>query len=65
MDEGLEVSKLVGMTEEEARSLIERAGLRVRIGGRDGQDYVLTTDYWIDRVTLYLKEGKVTEAIIG
>jgi hypothetical protein len=65
VDDGLEVSKLVGKTEAEARALIERAGLRVRISGRDGEHYILTMDYWIDRVNLYIENDKVVEAKIG
>jgi hypothetical protein len=65
VDDGLEVSKLVGKTEEQARVLIERAGLRVRISGRDGEHYILTMDYWIDRVNIYIENDKVVEASIG
>lgn len=57
--------KYVGMTEEEAVQAIQAAGLKARIMCRDGQRYVGTCDFRLDRVNLTITQGKVTNATVG
>ncbi len=56
---------VVGMSEAEATKTAEAKGLTVRVGSRDGEDFPLTMDYRIDRVTLTVKADKVTAATPG
>jgi hypothetical protein len=68
----MDLSMLVGKTEEEAKELIEATkddglgeGLRWRDVRRDGQAYVCTRDYRLDRVNLETEKGIVTRAYLG
>ncbi|MEY3823018.1 MAG: hypothetical protein RL628_1126 [Actinomycetota bacterium] len=56
---------VVGMSEAEATKTAEAKGLTVRVGSRDGEDFALTMDYRTDRVTLTVKDDKVTAATPG
>ena len=56
---------VVGMSEAEATKTAEAKGLTVRVGSRDGEDFPLTMDYRIDRVTLTVIADKVTAATPG
>ena len=56
---------IVGMSEAEATKAAEAKGLTVRVGSRDGEDFPLTMDYRIDRVTLTVVADKVTAATPG
>ena len=56
---------VVGMSEAEATKTAEAKGLTVRVGSRDGEDFPLTMDYRTDRVTLTVKDDKVTAATPG
>ena len=56
---------VLGMSEAEATKTAEAKGLTVRVGSRDGEDFPLTMDYRIDRVTLTVKADKVTAATPG
>lgn len=56
---------VVGMSEAEATKTAEAKGLSVRVGSRDGEDFPLTMDYRTDRVTLTVKDDKVTAATPG
>lgn len=60
-----DVSKLVGLTEEDAKTKITAAGLKCRVRNRDGQAFVGTCDYRMDRVNLSITDGKVTSASLG
>lgn len=56
---------VLGMSEVEATKTAEAKGLTVRVGSRDGEDFALTMDYRIDRVTLTVVAGVVTAAAVG
>jgi hypothetical protein len=56
---------VVGMSEAEATKTAEAKGLTVRVGSRDGEDFPLTMDYRLDRVTLTVIADKVTAATPG
>jgi hypothetical protein len=56
---------VLGMSEVEATKTAEAKGLSVRVGSRDGEDFPLTMDYRTDRVTLTVKDDKVTAATPG
>ena len=56
---------VLGMSEAEATKTAEAKGLTVRVGSRDGEDFPLTMDYRIDRVTLTVIGDKVTAATPG
>lgn len=58
-------TEIVGMPEEEAVRVAEERGLSIRVGQRDDETYMLTTDYVDTRITVTIKEGVVTDAIVG
>jgi hypothetical protein len=53
------------MSEAEATKTAEAKGLTVRVGSRDGEDFPLTKDYRLDRVTLTVQADKVTAVTVG
>lgn len=59
------IQNYVGMTEDAAIKAIEKDGFRARVVAKDGEHYIVTADYRLDRVNLTIKEGKVTSADIG
>jgi hypothetical protein len=65
MGPGVEAQKLVGMTEAEAESYVREQGWGYRVGQRDGEEYMLTTDYDATRVTVTIANGTVTEVTVG
>lgn len=63
---------LVGVTSDEAARRIAEAGLRFRLfdfdldaSATDGVFFGLTDDLRVNRVTLYVKEGRVTRTEVG
>jgi hypothetical protein len=56
---------LVGLTEDEAMKTASSAGWEFRIAARDGEQYMLTTDYVMNRVNVTIVEGIVTEVTVG
>jgi len=56
---------VLGMSEAEATKTAEAKGLTVRVGSRDGEDFPLTMDYRLDRVTLTVQADKVTAVTVG
>jgi hypothetical protein len=56
---------LVGLSEDEALKVIASRGWTSRVGSRDGEDFMLTTDYSETRLTLSIEAGTVTNAVIG
>lgn len=54
----------VGLTEEEAQSQAEVDGRPFRVGARDGEQFALTEDYVLGRVTATITDGVVTEVTI-
>lgn len=65
MGAGVDAANLLGMTEAEAQEYANNQGWTLRVGSRDGEAYMLTTDYLADRVTITLENGKVTDAVAG
>lgn len=60
-----EVDGLIGLTEQEAIKTAESKGWIVRIAARDGQYFMLTSDYVTNRVNLTVKKTLVTSVAIG
>jgi hypothetical protein len=60
-----DAAELVGLSEDEAVKVIASRGWTSRVGSRDGEDFMLTTDYSETRLTLSIEEGAVTNAAIG
>lgn len=58
-------SSLIGLTETEAGKVAAERGWVVRTAMRDGQAFMLTTDYRSDRVNLTVADGVVTSVTIG
>jgi len=58
-------SKYIGLAEADALSQIQADGLRARIVGRDGQEFMRTMDLQSGRVNLVIAAGKVITAYIG
>jgi len=57
--------ELVGKTEEEARKFCEENKFKFRIVKKDGQNFLGTCDYRLDRVNVEIKDGIVTVAKLG
>lgn len=60
-----DAQKLVGLSEEEATKVATGNGWAVRVAERDGESFMLTTDYRTDRVNLTVKNGRVTAVTVG
>ena len=60
-----DAQKLVGLTEAEATKVAMGNGWAVRIAMRDGQEFMLTTDYSDNRVNLTVTNGVVTGITVG
>ena len=56
---------LVGMKKESAQSCAAKLGWQYRIGQEDDQMFALTRDYRLDRVTVTIKSGLITQALVG
>ena len=57
--------KLIGLTEAEAQKAAAELGWQVRIAMRDGEAFMLTTDYQTNRVNLTIAAGSVTAVVVG
>jgi hypothetical protein len=60
-----EADSLVGLTESEATATAKGNGWIVRIAARDGENFMLTTDYVTNRVNLTIKKSVVTSVVVG
>lgn len=60
-----EANTLIGLTEDEAMVVAKNEGWEFRIAARDGEQYMLTTDYVTNRVNVTIVEGAVTEVTVG
>ena len=56
---------LVGMKKESAQSCAVKLGWQYRIGQEDDQMFALTRDYRLDRITVTIKGGLITQALVG
>jgi hypothetical protein len=61
----LSAQKLIGLSEDEARKVAEEMGWTVRVAMRDGEAFMLTTDFQTNRVNLTITEGSVTAVTVG
>ena len=61
----LNLTKLIGLMEQEAVYLIKAHRLTYRVTKRDGNAFIVTRDYKHDRVNLEFENGKITKASIG
>ena len=57
--------QLIGMREDVAKLCAESNGWGYRVGERDGEFFALTKDYRIDRITVAIKNGVITDVIVG
>lgn len=54
----------LGLTEDEAEEQAEVDGRTFRVGARDGEQFMLTEDYVIGRVTATVEGGVITEVVV-
>lgn len=60
-----EANSLVGLTELEATATAREKGWVVRIAARDGEYFMLTSDYITNRVNLVIEKNLVTSVAVG
>lgn len=60
-----EANTLIGLTEDEAMKVASSEGWEFRIAARDGEQYMLTADYIVNRVNVTIVEGTITEVTVG
>ncbi len=58
-------SQLVGMKESLAQACAQLNDWGYRVGERDGEFFALTRDYRIDRITVAITKGIITEVQVG
>ena len=56
---------LVGMKKDASAACAEKLGWQYRIGEEDDQMFALTRDYRIDRITVSIKNGLITQSLVG
>lgn len=56
---------LVGMKKDAAAACAEKLGWQYRIGQEDDQMFALTRDYRLDRITVSIKNGLITQSLVG
>lgn len=59
------VDSLIGLTEDEASKIAQERGWMIRVAMRDGEAFMLTTDYRQDRVNVVIVKTLVTAVQIG
>ena len=57
--------ELIGLSEPDAQTCIEEAGLTGRVVYRDGESFPVTLDYRPDRINMSIEEGFVVEVTLG
>ena len=60
-----QAATLIGMKKDAATSCAAKLGWGYRIGQEDDQVFALTKDYRLDRVTVVIKKGIITESVVG
>ncbi len=60
-----DADSLVGLTEAEATATAREKGWIVRIAARDGENFMLTTDYVTNRVNFIIEKSVVTSVVVG
>lgn len=54
----------LGLTEAEAEQQAQVDGRQYRVGARDGEQFMLTEDYVLGRITVSITDGVVTAATV-
>lgn len=57
--------EVIGMEKQAAIDLCKSKGVKVRVRSEDGQAFMGTCDYRMDRINLHITDGKVTSATRG
>lgn len=57
--------QLIGMEKQKALVLIKESGFRPRILREDGQSFIGAQDFRLDRINLFIEDGKVLGARCG
>jgi hypothetical protein len=60
-----QAATLVGMKKDTAASCAAKLNWVYRIGQEDDQIFALTKDYRLDRVTVIIKNGLITNSLVG
>lgn len=60
-----QAATLIGMKKDAATSCASKLGLGFRVGQEDDQLFALTKDYRLDRVTVVIKKGLITDSVVG
>ena len=60
-----DLSHLIGMPEDNAIEQIVNAGYTCRIVNRDGNYFIVTRDYRLDRINLTITNGIITKITRG
>ena len=60
-----QAATLIGMKKDTATSCAAKLNWGYRVGQEDDQLFALTKDYRLDRVTVAIKKGIVTESVVG
>lgn len=54
---------IIGKTEAEAERTLTREGKQMRVTQRDGEPYMVTMDYWPNRVNVVVDSGRVIQIV--
>ena len=54
---------IVGKTEVDAENTLKREGKKMRVTERDGKPFMVTMDYWPDRINVAIERGKVSQIV--
>lgn len=57
--------EVIGMEKQAAIDLITGQGVKCRVRSEDGQSFMGTADYRMDRINLHIQDGKVIKANRG
>ena len=60
-----EAATLVGMSKSAASECAAKLNWQFRIGAEDDQQFALTKDYRLDRVTVTIKNNLITQSLPG
>ena len=60
-----DLNSLEDLEEKEAIALVKAAGMKCRVVERNGKNFIVTMDYRLDRVNLYIAFDKVYKSKIG
>lgn len=63
--QALEKLNLVGLNEQEAKSLLQKSGINYRVVQRDGHYLMVTQDFKPDRINLVINDDKVSSFNCG